>query len=146
MMIRDRASALVARVSRNKGLSYLLDLKVVRPMCLVASCAEVSWLSHARCGHLNFGSLCQLAQGAMVCGLPDIEQVDHICDCCQRAKQLRAPFPSEAKYRAMELLELVHGDLCGPISPATSGGKCHFLLLVDDMSRYMWVVLLATKD
>jgi hypothetical protein len=39
----------------------------------------------------------------------------------------------------------VHGDLCGPVTPATPGGRCFFLLLVDDMSRYMWVVLLDTK-
>jgi hypothetical protein len=39
----------------------------------------------------------------------------------------------------------VHGDLCGPVTPATPGGRCFFLLLVDDMSRYMWVALLDTK-
>jgi transposase InsO family protein len=44
------------------------------------------------------------------------------------------------------LLDLVHGDLCGPITPATPGGCRHFLLLVDDHSRYMWVRLLNTKD
>jgi hypothetical protein len=43
-------------------------------------------------------------------------------------------------------LELVHGDLCGPITPATPGGKKYFLLLVDVFSRYMWVELLPSKD
>jgi hypothetical protein len=43
-------------------------------------------------------------------------------------------------------LELVHADLCGPITPVTPEGKKLFLLAVDDMSRYMWLVLLATKD
>jgi transposase InsO family protein len=42
--------------------------------------------------------------------------------------------------------DLVHGDLCGPITPATPGGWRHFLLLVDDHSWYMWVRLLKTKD
>ena len=41
---------------------------------------------------------------------------------------------------------MVHGDLCGPITPATPGGKQYFLLLVDDKSRYMWVALLAAKS
>jgi transposase InsO family protein len=40
----------------------------------------------------------------------------------------------------------VHGDLCGPVTPATPGGKRYFFLLVDDVSHYMWLVLLATKD
>jgi hypothetical protein len=39
----------------------------------------------------------------------------------------------------------VHGDLCGPVTPATPGGRCYFLLLVDDLSRYMWVVVLGSK-
>lgn len=43
-------------------------------------------------------------------------------------------------------MDLVHGDLCGPITPAMPGGRRHFLLLVDDCSRYMWVTLLGTKD
>jgi hypothetical protein len=36
----------------------------------------------------------------------------------------------------------VHGDLCGPILPSTPAGNVYFLLLVDDMSRYMWLTLL----
>jgi transposase InsO family protein len=40
---------------------------------------------------------------------------------------------------------LVHGDLCGPITPATTAGRRFFLLLVDDATRYMWLTLLSTK-
>jgi hypothetical protein len=39
----------------------------------------------------------------------------------------------------------MHGDLCGPVTPASPGGRHYFLLLVDDVYRYMWVVLLGTK-
>jgi hypothetical protein len=39
----------------------------------------------------------------------------------------------------------VHGDLCGLVTPATPGGRRYFLLLVDDLSRYMWVVVLGSK-
>ena len=45
-----------------------------------------------------------------------------------------------------DALELIHGDLCGPITPATNGGRRYFLLLVDDCSRYMWLQLLMSKD
>jgi 5'-3' exoribonuclease 2 len=48
-------------------------------------------------------------------------------------------------FRAKEKLELVHGDLCGPVTPATPGGRHYFLPLVDDVSRYMWAILLDTK-
>jgi hypothetical protein len=42
-------------------------------------------------------------------------------------------------------LELVHSDLCGPISLSMPTGKKYFLL-VDDMSHYMWLTLLCSKD
>jgi transposase InsO family protein len=40
----------------------------------------------------------------------------------------------------------VHDDLCGPIAPATLRGNKYFLLLVDDLSRYMWVAMIPSKD
>ena len=48
--------------------------------------------------------------------------------------------------RHPEPLELVHGDICGPMKLATPGGKTLFLLLVDDKSRFMWLVLLQAKS
>jgi transposase InsO family protein len=39
----------------------------------------------------------------------------------------------------------MHGYLCGPVTPATPRGRCYFLLLVDDLSCYMWVVVLSSK-
>jgi hypothetical protein len=34
----------------------------------------------------------------------------------------------------LKQLELVHSDLYDPVMPATPGGRCYFLLLVDDAS------------
>jgi transposase InsO family protein len=39
----------------------------------------------------------------------------------------------------------VHGDMCGPVTPATPVGRRYFLLLIDDLSRYIWVVVLGSK-
>lgn len=61
-------------------------------------------------------------------------------------KLKRKPFLAQAKWRANGLHDLVHDDLCGPISPATLGGKTFFLLLVDDHNRYMWLSLMAAKN
>jgi transposase InsO family protein len=60
-------------------------------------------------------------------------------------KQRWLPFLQQSSFRAKERLELVHGDMCGPVTPATPGGRRYFLLLVDDLSRYMWVVVLGSK-
>jgi hypothetical protein len=49
-------------------------------------------------------------------------------------------------WRAEHGLELVHDDLCGPITLTTPSGNSYFLLLVDDQSRFMWISTLVRKD
>ena len=82
----------------------------------------------------------------MIGGLPKITQVNQFCDACLIGKQHRPPFPRTTTYHVKESLDLIHGDLCGPISPMTYGGNKYFMLLVDDFSRFMWVFLLKSKN
>jgi transposase InsO family protein len=125
---------------------YKVTLQVAQPVCLSVCRGDDAWLWHECLGHQNFGALCTMSRTDMVRGLPEIGHADQLCDACLAGKQRRAPFPQATKFHATERLELVHADLCGPITPATPGGKRYFLLMVDDMSRYMWLVLLSTKD
>jgi transposase InsO family protein len=104
-----------------------------------------AWHWHERLGHANFGSLEKMGRMEMVHGLPPISHAEQSCDTCVLAKHRRRVFPKQSKYRTDKALELVHGNLCGPIKPATPSERCNFLLLVDDATRYMWVVLLTAK-
>ncbi|XP_071679914.1 uncharacterized protein [Lolium perenne] len=79
-------------------------------------------------------------------GLPCVDHVDKPCGEGIVEKQRSAPYPHETTDQASEALELVHGDICGPISPATPSGNEYFMLVVDDHSQYMWIVLLKSKD
>jgi transposase InsO family protein len=99
-----------------------------------------------RFSHLSFEALERMARQDMVHGLPLIEHVGELYDSCLADKQRRASFPKMASFHAGDVLELVHGDLCGPIMPATHGGRRYFHLLVDDCSCYMWLHLLTSKD
>jgi hypothetical protein len=87
----------------------------------------------------------RLSANGMLRGLPSLDHVKQFCDVCVLTKQRRLPFPQQSSFRAKERLELMHGDLCGPVTPATPGGRRYFLLLVDGPSRYMWVVVLDGK-
>lgn len=40
----------------------------------------------------------------------------------------------------------MHGDLCGPVLLPTLGGKCYYLLFVDDHNHFTWIILLLTND
>lgn len=59
----------------------------------------------------------------MAHGLPAISHVSQFCDTCVLTKHRRAPFPTKAQYHEQEPLELVHGDLYGPMTPATPDGR-----------------------
>lgn len=146
LTLRDPQRKLLCRVRRGTGRLYVLQVDVAQPVCLAARGAEVAWTWHARFGHLNFDSLRALARRGLVRGMPELEHINQVCDGCLVGKQRRTPFPAETAYRAVERLDLVHGDICGPISPSTHGGKKYFLLLIDDLTRYMWLFLLATKS
>lgn len=135
MRIRDEERRLVAKVHRNPGRLYVLDVTIAQPVCLLAHGEEEAWVWHACFGHINFAALLKMGREGLVRGMPLLTQVEQVCDACLAGKQRRAPFPQRALGRSTEALQLLHGDLCGPISPPTPSGNRYFLLLVDDYSR-----------
>ncbi|EEC81933.1 hypothetical protein OsI_25798 [Oryza sativa Indica Group] len=146
MRVWDEQHRLLARITRTPGRLFVLDINLARPVYLMARAGEDAWRWHACFGHVNFTALRKMGREALVRGLPVLSQVEQVCEACLAGKQRRAPFPQQALHRATEPLALLHGDLCGPVMPATPSGNRYFPLLVDDYSRYMWLVLLATKD
>jgi hypothetical protein len=147
LRIWERSSGrLLAKVRRGANRLYVLHMKTAQPVCLAARRDEEAWQWHERFGHLNFEALRRLGKEEMARGMPKIDHVEQVCDTCVTTKQRRRSFPAAATYRAQDHLELVHGDLCGPVTPATSAGNRYILLLVDDATRFMWAVLLSSKD
>ncbi|KAK1423983.1 hypothetical protein QVD17_19294 [Tagetes erecta] len=143
LTMHDKEGKLLMKVARSKNRLYKIKLKVGNPVCLMSKLHEDSWLWHARMGHLNFKSLQKLSR--MVLDLPRIHLENKVCESCMVGKQTSKPFAVKASYRATQLLELVHGDLCGPITPSTMRGNRYILVLIDDFSRYMWCSLLKEK-
>ncbi|XP_034594666.1 uncharacterized protein [Setaria viridis] len=134
MRIWDRRRRILAKVTRGANGLYILNVQVAQPFCLATRRDDKAWQWHERFGHLHFEALKRLSAKEMVRGLPCLDHVEQFCDVCVLTKQRRLPFPQQASFRAKERLELVHGDLCGPVTPATPGGRRYFLLLVDNLS------------
>lgn len=143
--VYDRNKNLLAKVERGRNRLYMLNLKIASPVCLLGEITDKTWLWHARFGHLNFQALNLMSRIGMVEGMPRVEHITQFCDGCVLGKHKCAPFPQAAQFRASQRLQLLHCDLCGPISPASPAGNKYFLLLVDDFSRHMWVEMLKKK-
>ena len=146
MTVHDPAQRILARVRRSVTRLYTGMLTIDTPVCLMTKVDDETWKWHARMGHLHFRAPRAMSAKGMVRGMPEIARIEQYCDGCALGKQHRAPFPQASSYRAEHGLELVHTDLCGPITPPTPRGNKYFILVVDDYSRYMWIELLKSKD
>jgi hypothetical protein len=60
-------------------------------------------------------------------------------------KMIKTPF-SGIMERATDLLEIIHTDVCGPMSISTRGGYRYFLTFTDELSRYGYVYLMKHKS
>lgn len=58
------------------------------------------------------------------------------CEICAQGKLARISFPKESTSRATDCFDLVHSDVCGPISPTTCSGYRYFVTFIDDYRRY----------
>jgi hypothetical protein len=57
----------------------------------------------------------------------------------------KTPFAKSCE-RASNLLELIHIDVCGPMSIKTRGGYEYFITFIDGLSRYGYVYLMKHKS
>ena len=142
----DKHGDLMVRTARTTSRLYKVILNVDRIQCLQLSAASESTLWHARLGHVNIETLRLMARKELVTGLPETMIKTEACVSCLHGKQARKPFPQATVFRSTNPLDLVHGDLCGPISPTTPAQKRYVLVLIDDNTRYMWTALLKEKS
>jgi hypothetical protein len=101
-------------------------------------------LWHMRLAHLNYRSL--LTLGKMVTGLPKIHvEHDGICRGCSLGKNAKGSFLSNDN-RSKGILDLVHTDLCGPMTISSLSGYLYYVIFIDDHSQKTWIYFLKTKD
>ncbi|GAU51028.1 hypothetical protein TSUD_291040 [Trifolium subterraneum] len=97
-------------------------------------------------GHLNYKSLKLLHQKNMVRDIPKIEDSKLVCEDFLIGKQHRDSIPKSSNWKSTKRLELIHSDLCGPISPASNSDNKYVLTFIDDFSRKTWVYFLKNKS
>lgn len=119
--------------------------KEPKEVCLQATTQDLAHLWHRRYGHLSYKGLQTLQSKAMVRGLPSFPESKAVCTDCLKGKQHRAVIPKKSIWRASEKLELVHADICGPISPNSNSHKRYLICFIDDFSRKAWVHFLVYK-
>jgi hypothetical protein len=106
-----------------------------------------SELWHQRLGHLNFTDMLKIASKDFVNVLPKMEKAGKgIRGSCQLGKQTRAAHKKTSGIHTSRNLELLHMDLMGPARTASLCGRRYILVIVDNFSRYTWVIPLREKS
>ena len=93
---------------------------------------SATYLWHCRLGHIGVKRMKKLHADGLLESL-DYESLG-ACEPCLMGKMTKTPF-SGTMERATDLLEIIHTDVCDPMSIDARGEYRYFLTFTDDLSR-----------
>ena len=104
-------------------------------------------LWHQRMGHVSCKHLSIVSKHESVLGIPKLSRMSNVvCGPCQLGKQTKAKHPGTQTSATSKPLELLHLDLMGPTRSKSLGSERYIMVVVDDFTRYTWVILLRSKS
>lgn len=99
---------------------------------------------HKRLGHIGTSGMKNVLQQNLI--KENIKpNVLGFCDICTEAKQCREPFDG-TRSRSTRLLERIHSDVCGPITPVAWDGSKYFVSFIDDYSHFAMIFCIKKKS
>ena len=105
--------------------------------------SDNTYLWHLRLGHINLDRINRLVKDG------PLRELNFgtfpVCESCLEGKMTKRPFSAKGE-RSKEPLQLVHSDVCGPLSVQARGGYEYFVTFIDDYSRYGYVYLMLKKS
>jgi transposase InsO family protein len=92
---------------------------------------EESW--HRRLAHINYKALPYICK-AVIGLLELIGDHEGVCNGCAQGKNIKNPFPKR-DGKAEGVLELIHSDVCGPMTSSSISGYVYYVSFIDDYSH-----------
>ena len=62
-----------------------------------------------------------------------------------KGNNTKKTFPS-SKSKAKGILEIIHSDVCGPMSSSSLSGFVYYVSFIDGFSRKTWIYFMKNKD
>ena len=94
-------------------------------------------LWHKRFGHLNYNALLDLQK--MVGGMPFFSfEHDSICRGYALGKNTKKTY-RHSNIKTNGILDLIHFDLCGPMTAPSMNGCLYYIIFIDDCSCKTWI-------
>jgi hypothetical protein len=118
---------------------YKLMFQPARALMHSTNNNDLCDLWHRRMAHLHHGALRILRE--IVTGVPEFS-IEH--QRCALGKYAKTTFPS-SDNKVAGILDLIHTDVCGPMSSASLNGFLYYVTFIDDFSRKSWIFFMKTK-
>lgn len=100
---------------------------------------------HERLGHVDKRAIRVLVNNGLVRGVSMTDTSDFVREMRHLGKAHRLPFKTREKV-STKPGEVIHTDVCGPMSIETPGGSKYFLTFKDDATGYRHVYFLRHKS
>ncbi|GJT20674.1 zinc finger, CCHC-type containing protein [Tanacetum coccineum] len=136
-------STILGQDHTRHGKSLPITLAMHRNACNLTSTSKLndSILWHARLGHVHFKRMQDMSKDGLI---PAFDMDTEKCKTCMLTQITKKPFQN-VKHE-IEVLEMIHSDLCDLHATPSLGNKKYFVTFIDDASRFCYVYLLHTKD
>src|SRR3954464_13342283 len=117
---------------------YNINAKRLKPNDL-----NTTYFWHSPLAHISEKRMKKLHDDGLLNSF-DFESFE-TCESCLLDKMTKTPFAKSCE-RASDLLELIHTDVCGPMSTTARGGYQYFVTFTDNLSRYGYIYLMRHKS
>ena len=112
---------------------------------LVHDSVEPNELCHRRLAHVHNREL--PLERKDIEGLPEfLAKHEEIVKGCAKGKNTKKTFPSSKSKEKGNFLEIIHSDVCRPMTSSSLSRYLYYVSFIDDFSRKTWIYLLKSKD
>ena len=105
-----------------------------------------SWIWNRRMGHISFDNLVKISKEQETRDIKKITKpLNSVCKNCLHGKKTIVSFKTNEKSTTKPL-ELVHIDICRPMSTKGLNNESYFIVFIVDYTRMAWVLFLNKKS
>jgi len=150
VIIKNKGSEIASGIRNGNPYELVFNIDQKRPNSDLSApttnmCSNGNTsLWHRRLGHLSENYMKKLSK--IVDGLNIGKYCSTSgCSVCTQGKQSSNPF-NGTRTRAKRPLQLVHTDVCGPITPTSWSGERYYVSFIDDFTHFAIVYPIKEKS
>ncbi|CAJ2632157.1 unnamed protein product [Trifolium pratense] len=150
LILQNSTKKMIGTAERHGDLYALQAHAPVSLLSPMFSCNSISNnMDSASLWHCRLGHISDSIHKCIASNFPFITYKNNNkntpCDVCHFAKQRTLPYPNSITHSS-NIFDLLHADIWGPYATPSVSGHRYFLTLVDDYSRFTWIILMKLKS